>query len=108
MDDIFRCLEQQTCFAGHTHTAGIFTADYQFLTPASLNGRFELDGRKVIINVGSVGQPRDGDPNSSYVIFDGKSVEFRRVTYDIERTVKRFRDIPVLPEYLAHRLVEGR
>ena len=108
MDEIFACLEQKTCFSGHTHTAGIFTEDYQFLTPAGLDFRFALDDRKVIINVGSVGQPRDGDPRSSYVIFDGETVEFRRVDYDIDRTVKRFKEIPILPEYLAQRLIEGR
>lgn len=108
MDDIFSCLDQKTCFSGHTHTAGIFTEDYQFLTPASFGNRFTLDDRKVIINVGSVGQPRDGDPRSSYVIFDGETVEFRRVDYDIDQTVQRFKDNPILPEYLALRLVEGR
>ena len=62
----------------------------------------------MIINVGSVGQPRDGDPRSSYVVFDGKSVEFHRVVYDVEATIKQFRDHPELPEYLALRLIEGR
>ncbi len=108
MDEIFACLEQRTCFNGHTHTAGIFTEDYQFLPPASVGNRFRLEERKVIINVGSVGQPRDGDPRSSYVILDGDIVEFHRVSYPIERTIQRYREIPVLPEYLALRLLEGK
>ncbi len=108
MDEIFASLDQSTCFSGHTHTAGIFTEDYEFITPAQIDNRFPLDGRKVIINVGSVGQPRDGDPRSSYVVFDDEIVEFRRIQYDIEATVQRFRETPILPEYLALRLIEGR
>lgn len=108
MRDIFAAMEQRTCFAGHTHTAGIFTEDCRFLPPASVGNRYRLDGTQVIINVGSVGQPRDGDPRGSYVLFDGETVEFRRVKYDVERTVQRFRENPILPEYLALRLLEGR
>lgn len=108
MEQIFGCMEQKNCFSGHTHTAGVFTEDCQFLTPASIGNRHALGEGKVIINVGSVGQPRDGDPRSSYVIFDGESLEFRRVKYDVERTIQRFRETPILPEYLALRLIEGR
>ncbi|MEE8143679.1 MAG: metallophosphoesterase, partial [Planctomycetota bacterium] len=108
MDEIFACLDQMACFAGHTHTAGIFTDEYEFMPPASINTRHTLGSQKVIINVGSVGQPRDGDPRSSYVIFDGETVEFRRVKYDVESTIRRFRETPILPEYLALRLIEGR
>ncbi|MGE3163384.1 MAG: metallophosphoesterase [Planctomycetota bacterium] len=107
MREIFNSMEQKTCFAGHTHTAGVFTENFEFIPPASVGNRYRLDGHKVIINVGSVGQPRDGDPRGCYVIFDGESVEFRRVKYDVEKTVQRFRDTP-LPEYLALRLLEGR
>lgn len=107
MREIFGSMEQKTCFAGHTHTAGVFTEDFEFIPPASVGNRYTLDGRKVIVNVGSVGQPRDGDPRGCYVIFDGSTVEFRRVKYDVEKTVQRFRDTP-LPEYLALRLLEGR
>ena len=108
MDEIFSCLEPRVCFAGHTHTAGVFTEDYQFYAPGMMQNRFTLDDRKAIINVGSVGQPRDGDPRSSYVVFDGESVEFFRVNYDIERTIQQYRATPALPEYLALRLLEGK
>ncbi|MFN0060082.1 MAG: metallophosphoesterase family protein [Planctomycetota bacterium] len=108
MDAIFACLDQRVCFNGHTHTAGVFTEDYQFLPPSSFGNTYKLGAQRVIINVGSVGQPRDGDPRSSYVIFDGETVQFRRVPYDVERTIRRFRETPVLPEYLALRLIEGK
>ncbi|MEM7167297.1 MAG: metallophosphoesterase family protein [Planctomycetota bacterium] len=110
LDEIFAALEQSVCFAGHTHTPGVFTEDHRFLAPTDIGNSFKLSDAtgKIIVNVGSVGQPRDGDPRACYVIFDGESIEFRRVKYDIEKTVQRFREVPVLPEYLALRLLEGR
>ncbi len=108
MDDIFAALEQPLCFNGHTHTAGVFTEDYRFIPPSATDYHYRLTDQKVIINVGSVGQPRDGDPRSSYVLFDGETVEFVRVSYNVEETIKQFRAHPVLPEYLALRLIDGR
>lgn len=108
MDEIFAALSEPLCFNGHTHTAGVFTENYEFIAPASVNQRYELGDMRVIVNVGSVGQPRDGDPRSSYVIFDGQTIEFRRVAYDVDATIRQFRDHPTLPEYLALRLIEGR
>jgi diadenosine tetraphosphatase ApaH/serine/threonine PP2A family protein phosphatase len=58
--------------------------------------------------VGSVGQPRDLDNRSCYVIWDGRSLEFRRVEYDLEVTAKKIRDIPDLDDFLGDRLGEGR
>lgn len=107
MREIFAAQEQVTCFNGHTHTAGVFTVDCEYLHPAQIGSRFQVGEKKVLINVGSVGQPRDGDPRASYVVFDGDVVEFRRVKYDIEATIRHFRDTP-LPEELALRLIEGR
>ena len=105
--EIFAAQEQQTSFAGHTHTAGVFTVDCEFLHPSQIGNRYQVGEKKVLINVGSVGQPRDGDPRGSYVIFDGETVEFHRVKYDIEEAIRRFRETP-LPEELALRLIEGR
>jgi diadenosine tetraphosphatase ApaH/serine/threonine PP2A family protein phosphatase len=62
----------------------------------------------VIVNIGSVGQPRDGDPRASYVIFDDGRVEFRRLVYDHARTMSKIRAITALPEFLADRLAVGR
>jgi predicted phosphodiesterase len=105
--EIFEAQEQRTSFAGHTHTAGVFTEDCEFLHPSQIGNRYQVGERKVLINVGSVGQPRDGDPRGSYVIFDGEIVEFHRVKYDVEEAIRRFRETP-LPEELALRLIEGR
>ena len=61
-----------------------------------------------MINVGSVGQPRDGDPRSSYVIFDGREIEFRRVEYDAQQTRQKILAIAELDDFLGDRLLEGR
>ena len=66
-------------------------------------------GRKYFINVGSVGQPRDGDPRASYVIYDmiNNSIELRRINYDFVTTQQKILERG-LPERLASRLAIGR
>ena len=104
-------LNQKTpvCFHGHTHCPMIYEK--------SMNGVFRIDaqdftlpiGRKYFVNVGSVGQPRDGDPRASYVIYDQKArtIRFRRLEYDIEAAQERIR-LAGLPERLAARLAIGQ
>jgi predicted phosphodiesterase len=101
-------LMQGHCFQGHTHVPGVFTEDCRFLYPTEIGDRYALDGGKVMINVGSVGQPRDGNPRASYVILDGDTVEFRRVAYQLERTVEKIYAIQELDNFLGDRLREGR
>ncbi|MFT7534697.1 MAG: diadenosine tetraphosphatase ApaH/serine/threonine PP2A family protein phosphatase, partial [Hyphomicrobiaceae bacterium] len=64
------------------------------------------------VNIGSVGQPRDGDTRSSFVTYDGDgtdgTVRFHRVAYDHEATSGKIRAIEELPDYLADRLAQGR
>jgi len=55
-----------------------------------------------------VGQPRDGDWRASYVIVDDRQIRFIRLDYDVQRTIRRFKECPDLPEYLAKRLEEGK
>ena len=103
---------KHVCFNGHTHRAGIFVecgpGDWQF-TPSGLFGEgFQLDGRKVICNVGSVGQPRDGNWRAEYVLFDGKTVLFRRVEYDVEATITKIFAVPELGTFTGERLRVGR
>ncbi len=96
------------CFCGHTHVPGIWTQDMIYLTPQEVNYRYHLVSKKTIVNVGSVGQPRDGDKRASYVLFDGSRVVFRKVDYRVETTARKVRAIPQLDPYLAERLLEGR
>lgn len=95
------------CFQGHTHVPGIFTADMRFLRPEEIGDHYSLTNEKVMVNVGSVGQPRDNDPRSCYVITDGQTIRFRRVEYDIEATVKKIEAISELDNFLGYRLREG-
>lgn len=96
------------CFQGHTHTPGVFTMNMQFLRPEELSYRFTLGEEKTMVNVGSVGQPRDGDWRSCYVIIDFPKIEFRRVEYDIDTTVNKIFAISELDNFLGERLREGR
>lgn len=97
------------CFHGHTHCPMIYEKQ--------MNGVFRIEaqemvlqsGRKYFINVGSVGQPRDGDPRSAYAIYDQatRTVHFRRLAYDIAAAQARIRAAG-LPERLAERLALGQ
>lgn len=115
MDDIFASppgFAWKVCFAGHTHHPGIFAQDhpYVFLEPSQVESQFAYAKTKgrFLVNVGSVGQPRDGDWRACYAIVDDQTITFRRVEYDLQRTLGRFREYPDLPEYLARRLEEGK
>lgn len=101
---------QRICVVGHTHVPGVFTDEPDFYPPGELgeSGYKFLDGEKAIINVGSVGQPRDYDPRASYVILHDERAEFVRVPYDVEDTARKIRAIPQLAEYLADRLYKGQ
>ena len=58
-------------------------------------------GKTQVINPGSVGQPRDGDPRAAYAIIEDGRVEFRRVTYDIDRTIQHMRDSGIEENIIA-------
>lgn len=97
------------CFVGHSHLPGVYEENNGFRTPDELGGRWTCRDRKAIVNIGSVGQPRDGDPRASYVTYDEetRTVQFHRVAYDVEATQAKIRGTE-LPEYLADRLAVGR
>ena len=100
---------RKVCFYGHTHEPGVFTQDYKFYTPAAFNGKFKLaEGRKYFVNVGSTGQPRDGDTRCCYVTFDGEVITFRRLEYDYKATMKKIYDTQQIPRRFADRLEKGR
>ncbi len=96
------------CLVGHTHVPGVFLQAPDFYSPDELGYEYRLDGRKAIINVGSIGQPRDRDPRASYVMLEEKVVRFVRVPYDVESTIRKVHAIPDLDDYLGNRLREGR
>ncbi|GAC1614136.1 MAG: metallophosphoesterase family protein [Candidatus Dormibacteraceae bacterium] len=98
----------QTCFHGHTHVPGIFRKEDSRLVHEYRIGTFRLGGSE-LVNPGSVGQPRDGNPDASYAIWDRQegTVEFRRCAYDREAAKAAIREAR-LPERFAERLDAGR
>jgi len=107
--DIFSRV-QWLCFVSHTHHPGVFTGDFKFVKPEALDGgRYQIpaDG-KTIVNIGSVGQPRDQNPRACYVTVNESSVQYHRTEYDIEQVVNDVRAIGRLDERLGTRLREGK
>jgi len=99
------------CLFGHTHLPVIFRADdgrIEIVT-ATDDSPVAIDSQRSLINPGSVGQPRDGNPHAAYLVLDTESrrVEFRRVAYDIDLTQRLMRAAG-LPARLAERLAYGR
>ncbi len=115
---VFNNLEAQTnfihqktpvCFHGHTHCPMIYEKNMTAVYRIDPQDFTLAPGRKYFINVGSVGQPRDGDPRATYVIFDPatKLVRYRRLEYDIAAAQARIREAG-LPDRLAERLQYGQ
>lgn len=97
----FGAFSQEICFVGHSHVPGVF---------AERSGAREVGrGDRFIVNVGSVGQPRDGDPRLSVGIFDAEAWSYRnmRVEYDAASARAKIRDAG-LPMVLGERLLKGR
>jgi diadenosine tetraphosphatase ApaH/serine/threonine PP2A family protein phosphatase len=105
-------LFESLCFAGHTHVPGIFRHvagdQWEYIEPGQCPDGFDVTGRKVMCNVGSVGQPRDGDARACYVTFDGSRIRFHRVVYDVETTIQKMRAISEIDNFFGDRLREGR
>jgi diadenosine tetraphosphatase ApaH/serine/threonine PP2A family protein phosphatase len=108
----FDCFRTKYCLTGHTHVPQVYSLDKEdnctatrFLPTVKL-----ITGEtRLIINPGAVGQPRDGNPEASYAIYDNstKIVRLRRVPYDIRHTQDRIMESG-LPPRLAARLEKGQ
>jgi predicted phosphodiesterase len=98
----------QVCFHGHTHVPRVYVKTDKVQEVPADQVAIE-SGAKYFINIGSVGQPRDGDWRASYALYDLESREiyFRRIEYDIATTQRKILAAG-LPEMLAHRIAEGR
>ena len=96
-------------FVGHTHHPGVLMPNGDFYYPDELDYYFRLNPRKkALFNVGSVGQPRDGDTRASYAILDGDLVTWVRVPYNFKKTQRKILDTGVLDPFLAQRLGRGK
>ncbi len=107
----FRFMTTSIGFFGHTHFPIIYYLRNEKLdaVPLGENARVKLDrNTRYLINPGSIGQPRDKNPASSYIVFDSAKMEisFNRFTYEVGKTQKKIRDAG-LPELLASRLEAG-
>ena len=109
----FAHFSAQVCLVGHTHVPIVFELDEQQerckISLSPFPNPLPLDQARLLINPGSVGQPRDGDPRSGYMIIDTERMtgEFRRVPYPVEITQERMR-ARNLPHRLIDRLKLGR
>ena len=100
---------RRNVYIGHTHRPGIITSEPYFYTPTDLGMEYEFRaGEKLIINVSSVGQPRDHDPRACYVTVTEAGLTYHRVPYDIEDVVKRVMAEKNLDDYCGLRLRDGR
>ena len=98
----------QLCFHGHTHVPRVYIRSDKVREVPAESVEIEANA-KYFINVGSVGQPRDGDPRACYALYDHESklIVFRRIEYDMATTQRKILAAG-LPEMLAERLAEGR
>lgn len=106
----FERVRKALTFIGHTHVAEVYFQDGDgrtFHQKLTRGGRIEVAPQfRYILNPGSVGQPRDRNPQASFAYFDGDVVEIRRVTYDVMRVRERMESAQ-LPPQLSERLSLG-
>lgn len=106
----FQSHDQQICFIGHSHIPVAFEQNEEGkISVLPVTTLILSDFHRYIINVGSVGQPRDGDPRAAYGIYSTDDSRFilKRIPYDIERAQKKIIEAG-LPHFLALRLASGR
>lgn len=98
----FDHFDTDVCFIGHTHIPAVMADTLGVLQVRA--------GHRFLVNVGSVGQPRDQDPRLSFGLFDTETFEYRnvRLDYDIDSAAQKIRDADGLPDRLADRLRNGR
>ncbi len=105
----FHVLETSVCFVGHSHTPVAFVLDEnEDIAICNATEISIIEGKKYIINEGSVGQPRDGDPRACYGILDthAKRFHLQRLSYPVDQVQEKMWK-EHLPSYLIHRLAVG-
>jgi diadenosine tetraphosphatase ApaH/serine/threonine PP2A family protein phosphatase len=97
------------CFVGHSHVPGAWSLGSAGPEHHPGPGRLAMEpGRRYLVNVGSVGQPRDRDPRAAYAVWDAEAgrLEIRRVAYDVTQARRKIVEVG-LPRFLADRLAAG-
>lgn len=118
IDDVYTFMEEKNidvCFVGHSHYPFFSRKRNGFIDYFRPKPGAEIEVRKndrIIVNAGSVGQPRDRDPRACLVLWEGDKLTFKRVSYDVEATQRKLRGAKSLAKStrngLADRLGEGR
>lgn len=100
----------KVCFHAHTHVPGVIRdTPLGWLTANELGGYFHYQkGMKALIDVGSVGQPRDGDQRACYLEIKKNEMHWRRVEYDVQAVVRKLEANEAFTSALAIRLQQGR
>ena len=107
MVEIFS-LVPRLLFVGHTHRPGAITADCEWITPPDVDYQLDVsDGAQYIINVSSVGQPRDRDSRTCYATVDGDVITWHRLEYDYEATMAKIIELACVDRVCADRLALG-
>ncbi|MBO7130947.1 MAG: metallophosphoesterase family protein [Fibrobacterales bacterium] len=107
--EISEFFSEPLCFLAHTHRPMLALRDAAGRFGIVDADRFELgEGERLVVNVGSVGQPRDNDPRATAVLADTgtRRISFVRVPYDVQAVQKKMLERG-LPEFLAMRLARG-
>lgn len=106
-DAILSCFER-LLFIGDNHHPWVFSESRGGLTDKESGYEATISSEeKTVLSVGSVGQPRDGDPRACYAIFTGQKVVWRRVEYDFSSTVAKLRRQPSVSPHASERLAKG-
>jgi len=106
----FSLMDRMVCFVGHSHVPKVFVENQGETVKEHSGFRVALkDNCRYLVNVGSVGQPRDGNPQAAYCIFDSKNktIEITRIGYDIKSAQNKIYKVG-LPQGLGDRLSTGR
>ena len=105
----FQLLGTRICFIGHSHLPVTFIKENGNCTSTFQTKSNVKASQSYIVNVGSVGQPRDGNPEACYVVYDSenKELQIRRVAYDVQTAQNKIIKAG-LPRILADRLAIGR
>jgi diadenosine tetraphosphatase ApaH/serine/threonine PP2A family protein phosphatase len=109
MVEALRLTSQPLVLVGHSHIPIAYSSEEELaFGPSLADAEVDLSGVRWLLNPGSVGQPRDGDPRASFLLLDldAEKAWFQRVPYDVVRTQREIREAG-LPDSLAARLAAG-
>jgi len=104
----FDCYDTKHCLIGHSHVPAVFELSDNSCSIEEMVASLRLGEHRLMVNVGSVGQPRDGDPRASYAVYDAgdQVIYHNRIEYDVARVQQRMVSLG-LPRFLAERLGHG-